>query len=101
SFVAPPAVGAFQFGDERRGGHRVEADEGGGTAAFGIDAVDAAAIIAIAEEAGHFFGAAGREPFGVFDHVAVHVDDPEGAVGAHAGHHGAAPGVLGGEELAV
>ena len=41
------------------------------------------------------------QPMRVLDHVAVHVGDPEGAVGAGAGHDGAAPAVGAGEEVGL
>ena len=42
----------------------------------------------------------GGQPIRVLDHVAIHVHDPQRAIGSGARHHGAAPAVFAGEKLA-
>ena len=49
----------------------------------------------------HFGFATGREPLGMLDHVAVHVDDPEGSVRPGACHDRPAPAIFRGKEIQV
>ena len=63
------------------------------------DAPDAAAVLALAVVRQQVGPALGRQPGGVFDHVAVHVGDPHRAVRTGAHHDRSAPAVLAGEEI--
>ena len=67
--------------------------------AFGEDAIDAAEVFALPFVEFHFVFSGVGKPVGVLDHVAIHVDDPEGSVGSGARHDGAGPAVFGGEEV--
>lgn len=92
--VADNAIGMSEMGDELGRAGLVEAREGGGFFVFGNDAVDAAMRGAFSFVLLHFRLAFLWEPIGVFDHVAIHVDDPKGAVGSGAGHDRTRPAIF-------
>ena len=61
---------------------------------LGIDTVDAAFVVA-GTEIEFFLGRFGN-PLGVLDHEAVHVANPQCAIGTGAAHAGTKPVVFGG-----
>ena len=42
-----------------------------------------------------------RQKLRMFDHVAIHVDDPQRPVGPRSGHHRATPAVFAGKEVSL
>ena len=97
--VALPAVGALQRGDEPR---RVEPVEPGDRAGLPIDREDPVdpPLLAAGAEVEPGLPVVG-DPLRVLDDGAIHVGDPEGAVGPGLEHRRAEPVVARGQELAV
>ena len=97
--VALPAVGALQRGDEPRCVEPVEPGDRSGPPIDREDPVDPPLLAAEAEvESG--LPVVG-DPLRVLDDGAIHVGDPEGAVGPRLEHRRAERVVAGGQELAV
>ena len=92
--VADDAIGMSEMGDELGWAGLVEAREGGGLLVLGKDAVDAAVGGAFSFVFLHFGLAFLGKPVGVFDHVAIHVDDPQGSVGSGACHDRTRPAIF-------
>ena len=84
--VADDSVGMSELGHELGRACSIEAGEWLKFFVLGEDAVDPAMGGTFSLMRLHFRSAFFGEPFGVFDHIAIHVDDPEGAVGSGASH---------------
>ena len=97
--VARPAIRGSETIHERGGRKRRERRRGTGRLADGMDPVEPAAVLAETVVGQQVGLALLGQPVGVFDHVAVHVDDPERAIRSGARHDGAAPAVFGSEEV--
>ena len=63
--------------------------DGAGGFVFRKDAIDAALVGSPSFVRFHLGPACRRKPVGVFDHVAIHVDNPQGSIGSGACHDGA------------
>lgn len=99
--IADPTVGGAELGDQFGCGERSEAGDGAGALVGGKDAVDPTAFLAGSVVGEQFLATFLGEPFGVLNHVPVHVHHPQGAVGSGPGQDGTEPAVVRAEEFGM
>ena len=63
------------------------------------NSVDAAAVLAGSIPRSELVFSVLRQPLGMFDHVAVHVDDPQSPIRSCSCHHRTTPAVFAGKEI--
>ena len=96
--MAAPHVAVLKLSDEFAGSGTGEIDGFGGQAGFWSEAVNAAAVVASANVLvlAHFLG----DVIGMFDHVALHIDDVKRAVGSEFEANETGGGIGAGNEFA-